>query len=293
MPKPITVRLVGGLGNQLFGYYAGAALAAHHGTTLRIDTSWTRHGITDHGIDILDFDLPGEWLTSRSWTTQLAAPGSLQGRAAAWALRRSALLRRPLRIHEAPGIGHDPTLLEQPPGTHLRGHFQSWLIVDAAVKSGLPRRPGLRRPSTWVVDMRDRALAEKPIAVHVRRGDYARVDDFGLLGPGYYEPAIARLQALGLTGPLWLFSDEPDVARQALGTFGPEARIVRSPGRPPTEMLAMSYGAGIVAANSTFSWWAAWMSEPSVPKIIPEPWFRSGPRVQGLIPPSWEEVKFS
>ena len=74
MLKPITVRLVGGLGNQLFGYYAGAALAAHLGVGLRLDTSWTRHGLTDHGVEILKFDLPGQGLwgdrgevASRHW----------------------------------------------------------------------------------------------------------------------------------------------------------------------------------------------------------------------------------
>ena len=79
MPRPITVRLIGGLGNQLFGYYAGAALAARHHTTLRLDTSWTRHGITDHGIEILNLDLPGEWLPSDSLRAKLAAPGTEPG----------------------------------------------------------------------------------------------------------------------------------------------------------------------------------------------------------------------
>lgn len=287
MPKPITVRLIGGLGNQLFGYYAGAALAAHRGTTLRLDTSWTRHGITDHGIEILRFDLPGQWLSNDSLRAKLSAPGTIPGRAVTKALRDIPALRTPLRIHQAPGVGDDPTLFDQPAGTHLRGYFQSWRIVEYAVEAGHPRRPRLKRPSTWLDETISRAHDQRPIAVHVRRGDYAKVNEFGLLGPAYYEPAIAHIRDAGITGPIWLFSDEPDIARAALGRYADQAEPVTSPDGPATEMLTMSHAAGNVIANSTFSWWGAWMGEPGRPVVAPDPWFTDGPRIEGLLPPAW------
>ncbi|MFM9134478.1 MAG: alpha-1,2-fucosyltransferase [bacterium] len=290
MSKPITVRLVGGLGNQLFGYYAGAALAAHHGVPLRLDTSWTRYGITDHGIEILALDLPGEWIDNDSWRAKLSAPGTVPGRAFAKALRDIPALRKPLRIHEAPGVGDDPALLGQPPGTRLRGYFQSWRIVEYAVRAGYPRRPSLRRSSAWLDDMVGRAAQERPIAVHVRRGDYAKVDEFGLLGASYYEPALDALRGQGIDGPVWLFSDEPAIARQALGRYADGAEIVASVDGPATEMLAMSHAAAHVIANSTFSWWGAWMNDPGTSVIAPDPWFASGPSVTGLIPPTWTRL---
>ena len=291
MSRPITVRLIGGLGNQLFGYYAGAALAAKHGTTLRLDTSWTRHGITDHGIEVLRFDLPGEWISADSFQARLSAPGTIPGRAWAKAVREIPALRGPLRIHEAPGVGHDPTLFAQPPGTRLRGYFQSWRTVQNAVDSGYPRRPSLKQPSAWLDRIIERAERERPLAVHVRRGDYLKVDEFGLLGPTYYEAAVERLRREGVTGPIWLFSDEPDVARQALGRYADQAEPITSPDGPATEMLAMSYAAGNVIANSTFSWWGAWMNAPRTPVIAPDPWFASGPHVDGLIPPEWTRLR--
>ena len=290
MPRPITVRLVGGLGNQLFGYYAGAALAARHGAPLRLDTSWVRHGMTDHGIEILRFDLPGEWLDDRSLRARLSAPGSLAGRAWARAIREVPALRSSLRIHEAEGVGHDPTLLDQPPGTRLRGYFQSWRTVQNAVDSGYPRRPQLRHESNWLDHLAARAQRESPLVVHVRRGDYAKVPEFGLLAASYYEPAIDRLRAEGVTGPLWLFSDEPALAPHALGRHSAAAEVIRSPDGPATELLAMSHGAGFVIANSTFSWWGATMSAPKTPVIAPDPWFVAGPTVEGLIPPEWTRL---
>jgi hypothetical protein len=288
--RPITVRLIGGLGNQLFGYYAGAALAARHGVGLRLDTSWTRHGITDHGIEILKFDLPGEWMSNDSLRARMSAPGTIPGRVWAKAVREVPALHRPLRIHQAAGVGHDPTLLDQPPGTRLRGYYQSWRTVQNAVDSGYPRRPRLTLPSAWLDAITVRSEREQPIAVHVRRGDYAQVAELGLLGPSYYEPAIERLRSEGVAGPIWLYSDEPDAARHALGRYGDEALAIASPDGPATEMLAMSHAGGHVIANSTFSWWGAWMNRPRTPVIAPDPWFAQGPSVEGLIPPEWTRL---
>jgi hypothetical protein len=187
-------------------------------------------------------------------------------------------------------VGHDPTLFDQPPGTRLRGYFQSWRTVQNAVDSGYPRRPSLKQPSAWLDRVIERAERERPLAVHVRRGDYKSIDEFGLLGPTYYEAAIERLRSERVAGPIWLFSDEPDVARQALGTYADQAEAITSPDGPATEMLAMSYAAGNVIANSTFSWWGAWMNAPKTPVIAPDPWFASGPPVDGLIPPEWTRL---
>lgn len=289
MAKPVTARLVGGLGNQLFGYYAGAALAAKLGAPLRLDITWTRHGMTDHGIEITRFALPGEWISNDSWRARISAPGTIPGRAIAKAFRDIPALRSPMRIYEAPGVGHDPNLLSQPAGTRLRGYFQSWETVQYAVDHGVPRRPELRQASTWLTETIARARKVQPIAVHVRRGDYAKVDEFGLLGPTYYEAAITTLRDRGLQGPLWLFSDEPQIARAALGVYA-DADVIASPEGPATEMLAMSYAAAHVIANSTFSWWGAWMNTPGTSVIAPDPWFTNGPHIEGLIPPTWTTI---
>lgn len=290
MSRPITVRLVGGLGNQLFGYYAGAALAGHLGVDLRLDVSWTRHGLTDHGIEILKLDLPGQWLSNDSRSSRAVLPGSALERVWGNMIGRFPWLRRPLRIHEATEIGNDPDLFFQPPGTRLRGYFQSWRTVQSAVDRGYPRRPNLRTPSDWLDETTERAERDKPLVVHVRRGDYAQVPEFGLLGPGYYEPSIQRLLSGGVTGPLWLFSDDLDAAAEALGRFADRAVPVASPDGPVTEMLAMSHAGAHVIGNSTFSWWGAWMNPQEPPVVAPEPWFKSGPLIDGLIPPSWIEL---
>lgn len=286
MSRPITVRLVGGLGNQLFGYYAGAALAAHRGVPLHLDGSWTRHGITDHGIGILDLDLPGEWRTTDDQPVPMGPPGGFPRRAAAKVLRTFPLLGRPLRVHQARGTGWDPDLFHQPPGTRLRGYFQSWRIVERAVQAGYPRRPDLRTPSEWLEQTVARMDREQPIAVHVRRGDYLTTTDFEILGPRYYQAAVSDVRERGLTGPIWLFSDDPEAARAALGAIQPDEVMV-SPDGAPSEMLAMSHAPALITANSTFSWWAGWMAGDGAVTIVPPLWFIGMPTPDDLVPPGW------
>jgi hypothetical protein len=282
MPRPITVRLIGGLGNQLFGYYAGAALAGLRRTSLRLDTSHTRHGITDHGIAIRDFDLSGDWLPEqRRWST----PGRFPSRAMAKLVRDYPSVSRTMRIHESTQVGHDPALLQQPAGARLRGYYHSWRIVSTALDFGAPRRPDLRTPSEGAAHLAARAEQEAPVIVHVRRGDYAKVDGFGLLSSDYYAAGIERLRTRGVTGPVWIFSDDPEAAARIV-----PGEVISGDMSAAEEMWVMSHGAGHVTANSTFSWWAAWMNHPRTPVVTPTPWFRDGPVVDGLIPPEWDRI---
>lgn len=290
MSRPITVRLIGGLGNQLFGYSAGLALAGMRGTSLRLDLSHTRHGITDHGIGILDFDLPGQWLPdTKAWSTPGRLPSRLTGRL----MRDIPALGRAMRIYSSTVVGHDTAVLTLPAGTRLRGYFQSWKLASTALDYGMPRRPALKAPSAWAESVAQRAAREKPIVVHVRRGDYAKVDEFGLLGTRYYTSAIERMRERGVTGPVWVFSDDPDEATRIV-----DGEIITGSASAAEEMWAMSHGAAFVIANSTYGWWAAWMGSassirstiPQVPVIAPNPWFRNGPIIEGLIPPEWDRL---
>ena len=297
MSRPVTAELVGGLGNQLFGYYAGAALASRHGAPLHLDISRTRSGFTDHGIGILEFDLPGVWMTRASRTQRsldrilhrIAAPRNVPERVMSRTYRQFPSLSRKFRIYQAAEVGEDAHLLRQPPGTRIRGYFQSWRTVELAIGGGYPRRPRLARDSQWLQEIKARAMSEHPIALHVRRGDYREVPEFGLLGSGYYEAALTFLRRAGVHGPLWVFTDEPESVQDVLGSQD-GVELIRSPDGPASEMLAMSYATAHVIGNSTFSWWGAWMSTESAAIVAPDPWFVSGPTIHGLIPPWWHRV---
>jgi hypothetical protein len=119
-----------------------------------------------------------------------------------------------------------------------------------------------------------------PIAVHIRRGDYKLLPEFGLLGKRYYQDAIERLRDEGHQGPVWIFSDDPVCAQKMLQG---EAISLGAIG----DLYVMSHASANVIANSTFSWWGAWMNESSQNVIAPNPWFQGMAPIQDLIPPDW------
>lgn len=280
--RAVSVRLLGGLGNQLFGYAAAFALSRHLGTELIADTSRTRRGFTDHGIEILKLDLPGKWpgATDRAGIT---SSNALPARAVSRLLWGTPILRKAFRIYSAPGVGHDDQLFHLKPGTKLNGYFQSWRIVDVANGMGLPRRPQLRVPSRLLDDYVALAHQQCPIAVHVRRGDYAKIPEFGLLASTYYESGITLLRREGFTGPIWIFTDDPERAQELV-----QGRIISA--APAEEMLIMSHAQAHIISNSTFGWWGAWMAGPTARVVAPDPWFRAGPDIQDLIPPNWIQL---
>lgn len=281
MPRPITAELVGGLGNQLFTYYAAASVAASHGVPLRVDTSRISHGVS---ADV--FNLSGEWVGLGASGRRAASPRSLAPRIRRRMTRLSARLGPLLRYYESQAPGDDPLLMSQPPGTTIRGYFQSWRVIDTAYRLGAQQDLNLSSASSWLTQIQERAAAEAPVAVHVRRGDYSDSDAFGLLSVDYYAEALKRLRRQGLTGPVWLFSDDLDAASQIV----PEPwEPVSSPVGPQEDLLAMSSASAFVTANSSFSWWAAWLSG-SEHVMCPRQWFKSAVEPQGLVPPWWTRI---
>lgn len=286
----VTVRLVGGLGNQLFGYYAGYALAARLGVQLRCDIRGTREGMTDHGIEILRFELPAEWLRQSAILALLAPRRTRRGNF----LRKIVGLRKEPRctpkVFQAQGWGYDPRLMDAAPGAILEGYFQSWRHVADAVAHGAPRRPCLRSESGWLKDLRNKAQVLDVVAVQVRRGDYVHLENFGLLGPAYYARALEHVGADPRRHTVWLFSDDPDNARKCIPR-GYNVECVESPAGAAETLVAMSLARRLVIANSTFGWWAAWMSGPEAVVGTPSPRFKAEAEIRDLDPPEWHKIE--
>lgn len=286
MRAGIRMTLWGGLGNQLFSYYAGAAVAARLGVPLEIDTTWTAHPDPDGRPAIKALGLPGTWRHRDRSAGR--SPAVLADRAM-WAVtRRSTTAARILHRQASTAMGRDPMLDTVLPGMTVQGYFQSWEIVDEAMAAGSPRRPHLLSPSAEYVVLAEQARKDRPIAVHVRRGDYVQAKAFGLLESDYYDRALGELGRRGASGPVWVFSDDPEAAERIVPHYD---RVVTGLGREAEELMLMGEARGHVIANSTFSWWGALFNESQPLVVAPDPWFRDLPDVKGLIPPTWIRVQ--
>jgi hypothetical protein len=300
----ITVSLIGGLGNQMFQYAAGKALAERHGVGLSLDLSGFRnYALRSFLLDRLC--VPKADLASVS-EAGAEKPANHFVRSL-WKQRIDRVLAR-ARLpklapsadqYREPHFHYDPAFEELGPQTSLFGYFQSeryfTLIAESLRDWLLPREP-LGVAAAGVLGRIERSRLS--VSVHVRRGDYLNpgtAEFHGMLGEPYYRQAIDRIEAAFDEGiDFFVFSDDPAAAEQVLN-FVPKSRLnhVRGdPERPWEDMALMARCRHHVIANSSFSWWGAWLNRATDKVVVaPRAWFAPAElkklNTVDLYPPGW------
>jgi hypothetical protein len=169
----------------------------------------------------------------------------------------------------------------------LSGYWQSEQLLDPAVVSILHARleayAGPRTPA----DLRARiSAAPQPVAVHVRRRDYAHM---GLCRESYYCAAIAAIRQQHPDAELFVFTDEPNHVRHWMGQQGLEATLVAT-GDDLVDLALMASCRHFVIANSSYSWWAARWGEHRAGLIFcPLEWVTIG-NAASPCPTRWVQV---
>src|SRR5690606_26072631 len=118
------------------------------------------------------------------------------------------------------------------------------------------------------------------VSLHVRRGDYVQLQSahnfHGVLPLTYYKRAILLLKEKLERFTIFVFSDDLDWVRSNLQAETPVVYVdYRSDDKTATDLALMSLCKHNIIANSSFSWWGAWLNRnPGKQVIAPKPWFR-------------------
>ncbi len=298
--------LNGGLGNQMFQYAAGLALAHQRRTVLKLDVSWFRHydEFEAHNIYGLHcFNILEQFATADEITRLCGRPLTFAERCALPVARRLRLNDYVAR-HTATGQLHDaksfhfyPEFFDLPDNTMISGWWQSEKFF-APVADHIRLHFSFRFPPLpAVAEMAARIRSGPSAAVHFRRGDYTRNQTFnqkiGVIGPAYYDRAIQLLRERSPDATLYIFSDDIDAIEREYRVPGPHV-FVRAVHHwhPWDKIRLMSLCDHIAIANSTFSWWAAWLN-PSPTKLViaPDPWFANSiHNSSDVVPDSWTRL---
>jgi Glycosyl transferase family 11 len=137
------------------------------------------------------------------------------------------------------------------------------------------------------------AQKSKPIMIHIRLSDYKNEPTIGVLSKHYFEAAHAALITKHHR-ECWLFSDEPEEAVGLLpAAIHGNLKVISPKDFSTIETFElMRFGSGLVISNSTFSWWAARLSQIQGRTVIyPSPWFVGQDDPIDLIPSEWFEIK--
>lgn len=132
------------------------------------------------------------------------------------------------------------------------------------------------------------------LIVHLRLTDYLLEEHFGIPNENYYKNALNIILKLRKFEEVWVFSDDINTAKRLL-RLPPRLKIswMKCEQLNPYEVLdLMRLASGYIIANSTFSWWAAYLSQCDNPIVIaPNPWFKGMPSPRHLIPQNWTTVE--
>jgi hypothetical protein len=301
--RKIKLILFGGLGNQLFQYFAGQYLANKSGANLKIDSTFSQFGRSGHSDWIGETTLPGNISMSaprHSFRHLDSLLKKLTREFLARVIKGRDMQLKILHQYHSPAPGYDPQLEQLKPSVTIRGYFQTWRYFEDLKNLGLVPEIKMKRPSRWFLEMTDQMNSQgRVLGIHVRRGDYVGNGDIGTLSQSYYDVAVEELRSRGVTwDAVWIFSDDILLAQNEFKEFSNKNDNTVFL-EPPTgshsfeSMLLLSGCSSLIIANSTFSWWAPTLGNPEKTVVCPSKWFAGMEDPRDLCPPKWIQVTSS
>lgn len=285
----IVTRIVGGLGNQMFQYAAGRALATRLGVELKIDRrAFSNYQTHSFGLQHFKAKLVD------------ALPNELPKMASESTFSRffRNFSRAPISVFTETAFTFNPKVLTLEANTYLDGYWQSenyFQDFSDFIRADFQFE---KQPSNenkiWLLKISN----VNSVSLHIRRGDYVSNASansvHGTCDLDYYYRAVKTLaENIGNDLEIFVFSDDPDWVTANLSLSFP-MHIVRHNNAETNyeDLRLMTACRHHIIANSSFSWWGAWLDpRPDSLIIAPKQWFRTAkldPR--DLIPDRWVKV---
>jgi hypothetical protein len=288
----IISKIIGGLGNQMFQYAAGRALSLRLSTPLRLDVS----GFADYGMHH-GFELPRVFSCAPELSTEDEVHDLLGWRASP--LVQRILIRSGLRMLYGDSLVVEPHLRYWPginrvrDNAYLSGYWQSekyFSDASQAIRNDFAFRHPFSETNAKLVSRIDQTMA---VSLHVRRGDY--VSDpktnatLGLCTLDYYRAAVSHIAERTEQPEFFVFSDDIPWVKANLEIDSPRTYVDHNQGTESyNDMRLMSLCRHHIIANSSFSWWGAWLNPRQDKTVIaPRKWFANDENARDLLPADW------
>jgi len=274
----VIVRLMGGLGNQLFQYASARSLALRLQLPLYLDARWyARQQLRK--LDLFNFAVASVEAPDDVLRRCPSAQDGVPKRVERWLGGHLYPSAWPAVIQEADGDRLDDVGDNVTRSLYLVGYWQDasyfdswWHVLSDELEPSVP----LTQETVMLL----RSIEdESSVSIHVRRGDFVAGGDVSAIhevcGADYYAAAMKRVAAIVPDPKFFVFSDDPIWARQHL--HGPSLTFVdaQTPRPPHEDLVLMSRCDAHIISNSTFGWWGAWLGNGRVGTVIaPRRWSR-------------------
>ena len=288
----IVVKLMGGLGNQMFQYAAAKALAEHHRVPLKVDLSFLNDRSAKENFTFREYEL-----SCFDTVIEIASKDELS-----IFNRKNRFIRlilsllgisTPTRYYEQ-SFNYNESFNELPNEILLEGYFQSEKYF-IQIRSLLLENFKWRSPATGVnLSLIESIKSTNSVSLHIRRGDFVDnkvINSFhGLCDFNYYQRAISHINLITQNANFFIFSDDINWAKKMFVSSSSVVFIDHNNGKESFwDMRLMSYCKHNIIANSSFSWWGAWLNNYTHKIVIaPKRWFTdSAINTSDILPAQW------
>ncbi len=316
----LKIKLMGGLGNQMFQYAFIKSLAKQRGQDNHffLDTSFLNRKSRNANYTLRDFEL-GDYqiqgshgnhlcfqvisLIDRTWKKLLDRV--IDQKSQFWFTLKQHL--SPIHFEDdveridIPPMKFNPRHFQSSKSFYV-GYFQSEdyfkNIQRELQKDFTPKGEPKSFLSVESYNFFQKIIQEKgtAISVHIRRGDYVTLQDasahHGVCSKAYYENALQKMKSQFSKPSFYFFSDDIPWVKNEFSHLEGAHFIENPPGKKSFEdIFLMSLCHGHVVANSSFSWWGAWLSQSQL-VIAPKRWYAGvDPQNTDIIPKHWMQLE--
>ena len=275
--REIQVFLRGGLGNQLFQYSTGIALTTEHRRELVLRGDLLPKAEDSIGTvsrwpnQIIEFHHSG---IIRTKSYQPVGKTNFLGKfMQSMRLAGDRFPNMVSRIGWLASENSEPTIELHDKGISIINSYAPYKDLAFRNREKLSAELNqVRSPSKEFLDLVTKIENSSAIAVHIRQGDYLKLSHiYGSYSLPFLRAALQDLRETTNLKKIWLFTDTPSAIPNDVYDFLNPDRVIGPEGltRPLENMLLMSKAVGLIAANSSFSWWSAFLTQPGTPVVAP------------------------
>lgn len=289
----IIVQLKGGLGNQLFQYAAGLSLAKHHNVDVKVDISELQQPDKEIG-------------TTRVYElNNIIQPPAIASLEETKSITYQNICKKYFEkfipsykrtIYNEKQFQFDKSFFNSASNLYLKGYRQSEKYFKSIEKDV---RQDFQLQSVLVAEVEGfvkKLQSTNSVSIHIRRGDYknSAVQDYhGTLTEDYYQNAIDKISSIAQDLTFFIFSDDIEWVKNNLKFEKPVDFVSGTISKTHFhDFYLMSACKHNIIANSSFSWWAAWLNPNPLKQVIaPARWFNNAKlNTTDLIPEGWHTL---
>ena len=279
----IITKLGGGLGNQMCQYACGRNLSIKNNDTLKLDIeAYTIHNPRVYGLGYFNI------------VENMATPEEIQKLKLPYGFLSRCIRSFKARVLRQYNIGFNPKILELKENIFLEGFWKNEkYFID--IEETIQREFTLREPLSEASQKIKEAIGSEPcsVSLHVRRGDYTShagtAKHHGVCSAEYYQDSLTYISSRVPISRLFVFSDDIAWVKNNMSFDFPVTFVSQTNIPDYEELVLMSYCKHNIIANSTFSWWGAWLNKNKSKIVVaPKRWLaKTGTDYYKEIPTTW------